>query len=230
MPVVLNRRTILVQGIAMLALAACGVPFAAQAQTKRTAPAPSASAPLTPQDREDVARAEQYLNSITTLEAQFLQVAERGAALSGQFYIKRPGKLRFQYDPPARIQIVADGSQVTYYDADSDQISQLPTGLTVAKFLVAPRINLSGDLIVTKVERDAALLQITAVQARAPTEGQVVLTFGDKPLQLRRWTVIDGRNRAISITLTNLKTGGALKDDLFVFNDPDPNRASRFRP
>ncbi len=89
---------------------------------------------------------------------------------------------------------------------------------------------LSGDLIVTKVERDAALLQITAVQARAPTEGQVVLTFGDKPMQLRRWTVIDGRNRAISITLTNLKTGGALKDDLFVFNDPDPNRAGRFRP
>lgn len=229
MPVVLSRRTILAQGTAVLALAACGVPFAAQAQTKRAAPA-AASAPLTPQDREDVARAEQYLNGITTLEAQFLQVAERGAALSGQFYIKRPGKLRFQYDPPARIQIVADGSQVTYYDADSDQISQLPTGLTVAKFLVAPKISLSGDLIVTKVERDAALLQITAVQARAPTEGQVVLTFGDKPLQLRRWTVIDGRNRAISITLTNLKTGGALKDDLFVFNDPDPNRAGRFRP
>lgn len=230
MPVVLNRRTILAQGAAVLTLVACGVPFAAQAQTKRAAPAPTVAAPLTPQDREDVARAEQYLNSITTLEAQFLQVAERGAALSGQFYIKRPGKLRFQYDPPARIQIVADGSQVTYYDADSDQISQLPTGLTVAKFLVAPRITLSGDLIVTKVERDAALLQITAVQARAPTEGQVVLTFGDKPLQLRRWTVIDGRNRAISITLTNLKTGGALKDDLFVFNDPDPNRAGRFRP
>jgi outer membrane lipoprotein-sorting protein len=230
MPVVLNRRTILTQGAAVLALAAGGVPFAAQAQTKRAAPVPSAPAPLTPQDREDVARAEQYLNSITTLEAQFLQVAERGAALSGQFYIKRPGKLRFQYDPPARIQIVADGSQVTYYDADSDQISQLPTGLTVAKFLVAQKISLSGDLIVTKVERDVAVLQITAVQARAPTEGQVVLTFGDKPLQLRRWTVIDGRNRAISITLTNLKTGGALKDDLFVFNDPDPNRASRFRP
>lgn len=229
MSVILNRRTILTQSAAVLALAVCGVPVAAQAQTKRAAPV-AASAPLTPQDREDIARAEQYLNSITTLEAQFLQVAERGATLSGQFYIKRPGKLRFQYDPPARIQIVADGRQVTYYDADSDQISQLPTGLTVAKFLVAPKISLSGDLVVTKVERDAALLQITAVQARAPSEGQVVLTFGDKPMQLRRWTVIDGRNRAISISLTNLKTGGALKDDLFVFNDPDPNRADRFRP
>lgn len=227
MPSFPTRRTVLVQGAALLALA--GLPFAALAQTKRPA-APQAAAPLSPQDREDVARVEQYLNSITTLEARFLQVADRGAPLSGEFYIKRPGKLRFQYDPPARIQIVADGNQVTYYDADTDQISQLPTGLTVAKFLVSPRISLSGDLIVTKVERDAALLQITAQQARAPTEGHVVLTFGDKPLQLRRWSVIDGRNRAISITLTNLKIGGALKDDLFVFVDPDPNRGGRFRP
>lgn len=232
---VLNRRTVLTQGTALLALAAAGVPFAAQAQTaqaqgRRNAPAQAAAAPLTPQDREDIARIEQYLNGITTLEAKFLQVAERGATLSGQFYIKRPGKLRFQYDPPARIQIVADGRQVTYYDADTDQISQLPTGLTVAKFLVAPRISLSGDLVVTRVQRDAALLQVTAVQARAPGEGQVVLSFGDKPLQLRRWTVIDGRNRSITVSLTNLKTGAPLKDDLFVFVDPDPNRADRFRP
>lgn len=228
MTVLLNRRTILTRSAAVLALAA--VPFAAQAQTKRAAPAQAAAAPLSPQDREDVARVEQYLNGITTLEAQFLQVAERGATLSGQFYIKRPGKLRFQYDPPARIQIVADGRQVTYYDADTDQISQLPTGLTVAKFLVAPQISLSGDLVVTRVQRDAGLLQLTAVQARAPGEGQVVLSFGDKPLQLRRWTVIDGRNRSITVSLTNLKTGTALKDDLFVFVDPDPNRAGRFRP
>ena len=226
MPFPLTRRKVLAQGTALLALAATGMPFAAQAQS-RSKPA-AAPQPLSRQDQEDIARVEQYLNGITTLEARFLQVADRGAPLGGEFYVKRPGKLRFQYDPPARIQIVADGSQVTYYDADSDQISQVPTGLTVAKFLVAPKISLTGDLSVTKVERAAGALQITAVQARSPGEGHVVLSFGDKPLQLRRWTVVDGRNRAISVTLTNLKTGGALKDDLFVFVDPDPNR--RFRP
>ena len=222
----LPRRSVLAQGTALLALAVAGMPVAALAQSRsRPAAAPQ---PLSRQNQEDIARVEQYLNGITTLEARFLQVADRGAPLGGEFYIKRPGRLRFQYDPPARIQIVADGKQVTYYDADTDQISQLPTGLTVAKFLVAPKISLSGDLSVTRVERDAGVLQITAVQARSPGEGHVVLSFGDKPLQLRRWTVVDGRNRAISVTLTNLKVGGALKDDLFVFVDPDPNR--RFRP
>jgi outer membrane lipoprotein-sorting protein len=226
----LPRRTVLGQGAAFLALAAGGVPFAARAQSKRNAPAQGPAAPLSPQDHEDIARVEQYLNGITTLEARFSQIVERGAPLTGAFYIKRPGKLRFQYDPPARIQIVADGKQVTYYDADTDQISQLPTGLTAAKFLVSPRISLSGELIVTKVDREGGMLHIATVQARAPNEGQVVLSFSDKPLQLQRWTVIDSRNRAVSVTLTNLKLGGALRDDLFVFTDPDPNRAGRFRP
>jgi len=231
MTTALPRRTVLRQGAALVALAASGAPFAAWAQSKRAAsPAPGPAAPLSPQDHEDIARIEQYLNGITTLEARFSQIVERGAPLSGAFYIKRPGKLRFQYDPPARIQIVADGKQVTYYDADTDQISQLPTGLTAAKFLVSPRISLSGELIVTKVDREGGMLHIATVQARAPNEGQVVLSFTDKPLQLQRWTVIDSRNRAVSVTLTNLKLGGSLRDDLFTFTDPDPNRAGRFRP
>ncbi|MEO8557970.1 MAG: outer membrane lipoprotein carrier protein LolA [Rhodospirillales bacterium] len=187
-------------------------------------------APLSQQDREDVTRVEQYLNGLTTLQARFAQAADKGLALQGDFYIKRPGKLRFQYDPPAHIQVVADGRQVTYYDADNDQISQVPTGLTVAKFLVSQKISLSGDLSVTKVERDTNSLRLTMVQTKSPNQGYVVLSFADKPLQLQRWSVIDSRGRDITIVLTNLHTGVPLKDDLFTFIDPDPNRASRFRP
>ena len=167
-PVSSDRRRFLGAGARALfagALAAAGVPLAARAQGGRGQSA-AAPQPLTPRDQEDIARVEQYLNGLSTLQARFVQIADRGAALSGDFYIKRPGRLRFQYDPPARIQIVADGRQVTYYDADTDQISQLPTGLTVAKFLVAERISLSGELTVTRIEREAALLQLTAVQAR----------------------------------------------------------------
>lgn len=215
--------------LALLAalLAAPFIVLASPALAQRdTAP----KAPLTQQDKDDVARVEQYLNGVTTLEARFTQIANGKAGLQGDFYIKRPGKLRFQYDPPAHIQIVADGRQVTYYDADNDQISQMPTGLTIAKFLVSDKISLSGDLTVTKVERDPSVLRIYMIQTRSPNQGYVVLTFGDRPLQLRRWSVIDNRGRDITIVLTNLRTGGALKDDLFSFIDPDPNRASRFRP
>jgi outer membrane lipoprotein-sorting protein len=221
-PLSLPRRLIL-QAALVLCVSALALP--AQAQTKGGAP----QAPLSQQDRDDIARVEQYLNGLTTLEARFAQAGDK-VALQGDFFIKRPGKLRFQYDPPAHIQIVADGRQVTYYDADNDQISQMPTGLTVAKFLVSENIKLSGDLTVTKVERDPSSLRIYMVQTRSPGQGYVVLNFADKPLQLRRWSVIDGRGRDITIVLTNLRTGAALKDDLFTFIDPDPNRASRFRP
>jgi outer membrane lipoprotein-sorting protein len=209
------------------ALAAVFVSLASgPAQAQKGAP----GAPLSQQDRDDVARVEQYLNGLTTLEARFSHLNDKGVAIQGDFYIKRPGKLRFQYDPPAHIQIVADGRQVTYYDSDNDQISQMPTGLTVAKFLVSENIKLSGDLTVTKVERDAASLRLTMIQTKSPGQGHVVLYFSDKPLQLRRWSVIDNRGRDITIQLTNLRTGGALKDDLFTFIDPDPNRPGRFRP
>ncbi len=213
-----------------LLLAALAVPLALLAQPAMAQRGVAPRAPLTQQDRDDIARAEQYMNGVTTLEARFTQIANGNAGLQGDFYIKRPGKLRFQYDPPAHIQIIADGRQVTYYDADQDQISQMPTGLTVAKFLVADKISLSGDLTVTKVEREPSVLRLYMVQTSSPGQGYVVLTFGDRPLQLRRWSVVDNRGRDITIVLTNLRTGGALKDDLFTFIDPDPNRASRFRP
>jgi outer membrane lipoprotein-sorting protein len=206
--------TVLLLAVAAPALAQKGMP----------------TAPLSQQDRDDIARVEQYLNGLTTLQARFAQAADKGLALQGDFYIKRPGRLRFQYDPPARIQIVADGRQVTYYDADNDQISQMPTGLTVAKFLVSEKISLSGDLSVIKVEREANQLRLTMVQTKSPNQGYVVLVFAANPLQLQRWSVIDSRGRDITIVLTNLRAGTALKDDLFTFIDPDPNRASRFRP
>jgi len=218
-----TRRLFLGAAVAACVLGLAGAPALAQ-QAKVP------QAPLSQQDKDDVARVEQYLNGVTTLEARFAQLSSQGVTLQGDFYIKRPGKLRFQYDPPAHIQIVADGSQVTYYDADTDQISQMPTGLTVAKFLVSEKISLSGDLTVTKVEHELNVLRLTMIQTRSPNQGFVVLTFGDRPLQLRRWSVIDNRGRDITIALTNLRTGGALKDDLFSFIDPDPNRASRFRP
>jgi outer membrane lipoprotein-sorting protein len=217
------RRTFLRAAMAACVLSLAGGPALAQ---KANVP----QAPLSQQDKDDVARVEQYLNGLTTLEARFAQLSSQGMTLQGDFYIKRPGKLRFQYDPPAHIQIVADGRQVTYYDSDNDQISQMPTGLTVAKFLVSEKITLSGDLTVTRVEREPNILRLTMIQTRSPNQGYVVLTFGDRPLQLRRWSVIDNRGRDITIALTNLRTGGALKDDLFTFIDPDPNRASRFRP
>ena len=96
-----------------------------------------AHAALTAADQADVGRAEQYLNAITTLQAKFLQIGPRGEIAEGVFYLARPGKLRFEYNPPAPALIVADGFRLVFYDRDLDQVTAWPVGATPLAPLLA---------------------------------------------------------------------------------------------
>ena len=209
--------------IALVMLAALGAPAQAQGSG-----APQAQ--LSAQDRAEIAKVEQYFNAIKSFQARFTQVSSVGGKqISGNFYVRRPGKLRFEYDPPAKVVIVSDGAQVTYYDAARDEISQVPLGWSAANFLVKDNLKLSGDLTVTQVERVEGLLQLTIIQTKAPQEGRLLLVLSDQPMQLKRWSVIDAKGREIMITLSEMKTGVTLKNDLF-FIELDPNKANRQRP
>lgn len=209
--------------IATAALAIMAAPSHAQS-------GPALQPQLSAQDRADITRVEQYFNSIKSFQARFVQVSSVGGKqIAGNFFVRRPGKLRFEYDPPAKIVIVSDGLQVTYYDAARDELSQVPLGWSVANFLVQDNLKLSGDLTVTRVERADGLLQLTIIQTKSPQEGKLLLVVSDQPMQLKRWSVIDAKEREIMITLTDMKTGVNLKNDLF-YVDIDPNKASRPRP
>ena len=214
-------RLLLITGLLLGAALAAAAPLRAQG---------NAAPQLSAQDRADIARVEQHFNSIKTFQARFTQVSSVGGKdISGNFYVRRPGKLRFEYDPPAKIVIVSDGLQVTYYDAARDEISQVPLGWSVANFLVQDNLKLSGDLTVTNVTRGEGLLQLTLIQTKAPQEGRLLLVLSQQPMQLKRWAVIDAKGREIVITLSDMKTGIALKNDLF-YVETDPNKSNRPRP
>src|SRR5262245_31363278 len=85
-----------------------------------------AATALTDQDRADIARVEQYMDSIMTLEAKFQQVDASGQLSFGRIFLRKPGRLRVQYDPPVPILVVADGGMISYYDSELDQLNQLP--------------------------------------------------------------------------------------------------------
>ena len=211
--------------IALIAVAALAAASPAHAQS-----GPAAQPQLSAQDRADVARVEQYFNSIKSFQARFNQVSSIGGKqIAGNFYVRRPGRLRFEYDPPAKVVIVSDGAQVTYYDAARDELSQVPLGWSVANFLVQENLKLSGDLTVTRVDRADGLLQLTIIQTKSPQEGKLLLVVTEQPMQLKRWSVIDAKEREIMITLSDMKTGVNLKNDLF-YVDIDPNKANRPRP
>jgi outer membrane lipoprotein-sorting protein len=165
---------------------------------------------------------ENYINSIRTLEARFVQSNPNGSILQGTLYVRRPGRMRFQYDPPSQLKIVADGTQVTMWDPATHDFGQWPIGWTAASFLVKEPLKLSGDLTVQSLNRNAdGLVEATIVQTRKPQEGKVIVRFAENPMALRGWSIVDNRGNKVDVALTQVRTGVQLADSLFRYDGPD---------
>jgi outer membrane lipoprotein-sorting protein len=175
-----------------------------------------------------VPEVESYINSIRTLQARFVQSNPNGSIVQGTLYLRRPGRMRFEYDPPSKLKIVADGFQVTMWDPATRDFGQWPIGWTAASFLVKEPLRLSGDLTVQAAERDAdGFLQLTLVQTRKPQEGKVIVRLAQNPMALRGWTIIDNRGNRVNVALTDVQTGQQLADSLFKYDGPDAGEIMR---
>jgi outer membrane lipoprotein-sorting protein len=164
---------------------------------------------------------EQYVNSIRTLQARFVQRNPNGSMVQGTLYVRRPGRMRFQYDAPSQLKVVADGTQVTLWDPATRDFGQWPIGWTAASFLVKEPFKLSGDITVQGLQRTGDGLQLTMVQTKKPQEGQIIVRLADNPMALRGWTIIDNRGNRVDVSLSNVQTGMQLADSLFKYDGPD---------
>ena len=179
-----------------------------------------AAAPLSEQDLADVARVEAYLNSIQTLKARFLQVGPDGGLSEGNFYLRRPGRLRFEYDPPIPVLMVADGTWVVFYDSEIEQVTRVPLNSTPLAVLVRDQIRLQGSVTVTRVERATGTLRLTLLDSDAPDQGSITLVFSDRPLALRQWLVRDPQGLETTIAMSKAQYNLILDPALFVFFEP----------
>jgi len=168
---------------------------------------------------------ELYLNNLKTVKSDFLQTANDGTQLEGQFFLKRPGKLRFQYAPPLKDFIVADGLFIYFYDAEMEQQSHTTIGNSLADFILRKNIKLSGDVRVSDYKMAGGLLQVTLRSAEDPESGSLTLGFQPKPLELKKWRVVDAQGYVTEIELLNLKKDLKLNNKLFHYIDP-----KRLRP
>jgi len=181
------------------------------------APVLAAAQPLrlSPEDQTAIARVEDYLNGITTMQARFVQVTGMGAMAEGDFYLSRPGRMRIEYDREPYL-YVADGFWLTYYDKELGQRSDVMLGSTIADFITRENIRLSGDVTVTGVRQDEHSIEIDLVQTEDPGQGTLTLVFSRNPLQLRRWVVLDAQGQRTEVALSEIRTGMSLDRRLFV--------------
>ncbi len=174
----------------------------------------------TPQDRATIAAVEAYLNGIKRLKARFLQVAPNGAISGGTMWLDRPGKMRFDYDPPAPFLLVANYGILIYHDKQLDQTSNIPLSQTPLGILLSDRVKLSGDVEVIGIDRQPGEIVVRMQRTGSPGDGSLALGFVDKPVTLRQWTVTDPQRQETRVTLMNPESGGTFDAKLFEFKAP----------
>ncbi len=178
-------------------------------------------APAAAQDQKLIlAQVEMYLEKLTTIKADFVQIAPNGELVSGVFYLKRPGKMRWEYDPPVPVVMVSNGKFLRYYDSELDQISDIPLDDTLAGFLAKDDISFDPKVInVLEANSQDKALRVKIEMAGKKDDGNLTMEFEEGPMRLRNLILVDSQGKQTNISLNNAKYGISLPDDLFVVKD-----------
>ena len=172
-------------------------------------------ATLTPADRGWIDRIQETLNAITTLKGRFQQIAPDGRRSTGVVWLDRPGRMRFEYDKPSPLLLVAGGGRLVFTDSALKQTTEIPLDKTPLGLLLRPQLSLSGDVTVTGFRHDNGLLQVTLVRSASPSDGSLTVFMSEAPLALRGWSVVDAQGRETRIDLFDLAAGAAMSAGLF---------------
>ena len=167
-----------------------------------------------------IERLEAYLTGLRSIESDFVQSSSKGGFARGRLYVRRPNRLRLDYEPPSTLQIYADGSWLIYVDTELEEVTHLPIARTPAAFLVGEKVSFSGAVTVAGMKQDKKTIWIELVRSEEPEAGSAILTFGRNPLVLKSWTVIDAQGVRTRVGLLKPRFNGPVDSGVFEF-DPD---------
>jgi outer membrane lipoprotein-sorting protein len=182
------------------------------------------AAPLKPQDVADLNRISAYLNSISSLQASFVQVGPNGELDQGMVYARKPGRLRFEYAPPSPYLIVSDGVTIAVANSKLRTVDRYPLVENPLNIILREGIDLAKDPRIVAVDRQSGTLRVTAAEKSGPIKGQVTLIFASPATELRQWIITDAQGLQTMIALKNAKTNVDLPASLFVLRDVDKFR------
>lgn len=183
-------------------------------------PAQAYDAENSPYQSQWVVRAETYLQNLDKAKSEFDLIAPDETMRSGMFYLNRPGRLRFEYNDNQKDLIVADGTLIHFYDANTNQSQSAPIQSTLANFFLRSNMSFDKDLDVARVEEIDEHVHITLTQKDSPDSGNITLSFGQSPFVLKGWRVAEFNGNVTRMRLKNLETDPELANNLFVFKDP----------
>ena len=166
-------------------------------------PAPATS--LSPEQRAIVERVDAYLTGMQVLSGKFVQVGPDGRRTQGNFYISKPGRVRFEYDDPSPIELIADGSSVVVRDRRLATQDVYPLSQTPLRFLLAAHVDLLKDSNLVAVYSDEVYVTVVVEEKNGLVgTSRLMIMFSAKDMQLKQWTVTDPQGYDTTVAVYNL--------------------------
>lgn len=179
-----------------------------------------AASAATAAERLTLAEISAYLNGISTLKSEFTQINDDGSISTGTLYIRRPGRMRFEYNPPEQALVIAAASAVVIIDKKSNQPPETyPLRRTPLSLILDQSIDLTRANMVKDARFDGTTTTVTARDPERQETGFIELVFTDNPTELRQWTIYDSNGSQTTVILGAFESGLDLPETLF-----DPGR------
>jgi outer membrane lipoprotein-sorting protein len=157
-----------------------------------------------------------YLNGLSTAKGAFTQINDDGTISTGTIYIKRPGRVRFEYDPPETALVVASAGAVVIVDTKSNQPPEsYPLDRTPLSIILARNVNLGRARMVVGHSYDGTSTTVTAQDPDNPDYGNIQMLFTGPSVELRQWVINDNAGSTTTVILGEMIKGGAMSDRLF---------------
>lgn len=167
-------------------------------------------------EKLSLATLSKYLNGLTTVEADFTQVNSDGTISTGKIYIKRPGRIRFEYGPPDRSLVIAGAQTVAIFDSKSNQPpEQYPLKRTPLNLILAQNIDLGRAKMVVGHTEDGTSTRVRAQDPEHPEYGTIEMVFTADPVELRQWVITDDLGAQTTVILGEMTKGGNMGGRLF---------------
>jgi outer membrane lipoprotein-sorting protein len=177
----------------------------------------------TEKEAADLDRISAYLNSIRTLKSNFVQLGPEGDLAQGEFDLAKPGKLRFSYNPPSPILIVATGGDIYVKNSRLNTVDRTSLSDTPLDLLLNNDADLRHDPVVRGVEEQKGALIVHARANTTRTQSNITLVFSYPDIELRQWMVKDNQGGVTTVALSGIQTGVTLPDSLFAVPTKDPS-------
>ncbi len=204
-------------------IAAAVIFIAATGPAEALKPAKTDQLVLTKEERAEIKRVNIYLNKITHLEGDFVQIGPDGQISEGRFYLRRPGRMRFSYKQPNPILVVADGFWIGITNSRLKTTDRFPIRATPLWALLEKRVDLIKNTKIMAVNLEPESLTITIQDAKGKANGELTLIFSNDDIELKQWIIKDPQGLITTVSLSNLVMNKPARNAYFIIKDINPS-------